>query len=57
MPTWQAMCFVDTLKVDMPTKIIINFSIGITPQNLNKKKLIYQYQKKKTIKNQKKKKN
>ena len=37
MPTWQAMCFVDTLKVDMPTKIIINFSIGITPQNLNKK--------------------
>ena len=43
MPTWQAMCFVDTLKVDMPTKIIINFSIGITPQNLNKKKLIYQY--------------
>jgi len=29
MPTWQMVCFVGTLEVDMATKIVINFFIDI----------------------------
>ena len=48
MITQQTMCFVDTFKADMATKIIIKFVIVIKKNatSASEKKIVYQYQKK-----------